>query len=193
MLETLGRWFGRKPRRHCLPRLDWDQYLLADGRRCPSDVQRRIQELDPTALLIYIGEGKWMLGLQTGSSKVRAAGQREYETELNNEVSRARSVELELAQLKVRGIQPQWLYEQPEPDGRIVNHFRAMLWVERNAVASVTRQALDASELNLMNLEERKARMLDAVISKGADAMRYRKRYDGTQRRSNFLVRRVGA
>lgn len=50
--------------------------LVAVEREAPEHLLRRLRVIDPTAELLYLGRGEWVLGVMTDDPRVRMAGKR---------------------------------------------------------------------------------------------------------------------
>lgn len=110
-------------------------------REAPRDVLRGLRVIDPTAELIYLGTGRWLLGRVVSSAPIRAAGERlaascTRATKTRNTASRTLTPEDYdrhlMAQLRLRGFQPTTEYRVcGEPTGAIVRDQEVMDFLYR--------------------------------------------------------------
>lgn len=110
-------------------------------RAAPDPVLRGLRVIDPTAELIYLGHGRWLLGRVVPHEPIRKAGERlaascHRATKNRNTASRSlaqsdydRNL---LAQLRLRGFQPTTEYRvYGEPTGAIVRDQEVMDFLYR--------------------------------------------------------------
>lgn len=113
-------------------------------RTCPPDVLRGVRAVDPAAELLYAGRGIWMLGvlnfswpayqqavhaiarLRENGTKLPTVGGTAEENALELEQrARANAAKLRYHQLLLQGYRHIAIYEQNDPDSRIVHDFQA--------------------------------------------------------------------
>ena len=131
-------------------------------RTAPADVMARLREIEPTAELVYLGAGHWLLG-SVRPTRVR-------EREGCRAIGRWRQLPEEKrspgrllrAQLIRQGFAPIELYEVNDPDGRIVRDFRRRDWRWRNRADETFERTLDNSD-DAMGLHESIETIIDQV------------------------------
>lgn len=107
-------------------------------REAPRDIVRALRDVDETAELLYLGEGKWVLGrvrptperFEGGKRLLRQAWELAQKGGMTEErwYKRIRS-----ARLTMQGFAKFGMYEfKGDPDWRIVRDFREALWWFRN-------------------------------------------------------------
>lgn len=126
------------------------EYAVGVEREAPRDVLRGLRVIDPTAELIYLGAGRWLLGRVVSSEPIRAAGERlaascSRATKSRNTASRTLTREDYdrhlMAQLRLRGFQPTTEYVvYGEPTGAIVRDQEVMDFLHR----TLSDDAIDA-------------------------------------------------
>lgn len=113
--------------------------LVGVDRVAPEHLLRRLRVIDPTAELIHIGEGRWMLGRILSDERIRQAGQRQARSAREairgrkpNVIDKRRHI---VAQLRLLGFQPtSEFFVKGEPTARILREQELMqfLWSRAN-------------------------------------------------------------
>lgn len=143
-------------------------------REAPGHVLRALRVIDPTAELIYMGEGRWLLGRLAPSSSIRVAGERLVES-CRRAVKGRKPNALDarrylFAQLRLNGFQPTAEYVfRGSPDSSVVIDQQLMDWMYRHTTDTELETAVDADMVKAR--EEARADMLDTA--RHAAAWRY--------------------
>lgn len=145
------------------------------GRTPPDDLVARLREINPEAELLYIGKGKWLLGLVRPDgfrrrmalariAKLTKILERAYL--LPEEVKRAAALRLWKARLHAEGFKDIALYQTGDPDGSIVEDLREREWTFRHRWKETVRER--NREIDGTAAEEAtEARIRDYIRSEG--------------------------
>lgn len=169
-------------------------YTPPGGRLPPPEVVDGLREVDPTAELIYVGKGRWLLGSVQPDRERRKLAVRAmaaYRTVLDHTAPAAGShvegagTPLQLdaktraelryrlwrKKLQLQGFRDITLFRQ-EPDSAVVDAFRMMDWFHRHMQAEAERRALADAEKPSKEERERLERVRDYWSAEGPDVYR---------------------
>lgn len=158
-------------------------YTPPGGRRPPPEVVEGLRDVDPTAELVYVGKGRWMLGTVKhdrerykravraigayltvlnfaapgGRSHVEGAGS---DLELTPENRRQLMYRLWKKRLQLQGFRIVCVFRQ-EPDSAVVDAFKAMDWLYKNRFDEVEAEEREKAEGDSPALKEKKAQVLE--------------------------------
>jgi hypothetical protein len=121
-------------------------------RTTPDYVVRGLREVDPTAELVYIGRGKWLLGSVRWDRRHVSAARKRLDAAFGavKRIGQWKASHPRVGQrvaywtLALQGFRPIAEYKlQGEPDSRIVNDFRRMDWMYKNTSDNQLERLLD--------------------------------------------------
>ncbi|MCU1350614.1 MAG: hypothetical protein JWO56_3644 [Acidobacteria bacterium] len=181
------------------------ELLVGVERTAPTELLRQLRVIDPSAELIYMGHGRWLLGRVLASRPIRAAGERlagscarVLQTRWRKAPLAADHHRYRTAQLRLRDFQATQEYVvQGEPTGAIVRDQEVMDFLYRH----VSEQQLDEMADEPKVAQQAAARADLADDRRAADAWRYlftrshsvtRHESDEQKARSGFqIIRRI--
>ena len=145
-------------------------------RQAPPEVLARFREIDLNADLLYVGEGKWMLGVYREGETRRLFARKQLKgltgaTPDDDEL--APSAVVAKYKKMVDGWAPVFIAEVEHGFfGRMIQEFREMDWHFRHHADKKFEENLEASDLSHFE-DERKARMYDYADSEARSVWRY--------------------
>lgn len=145
---------------------------LSTTREAPSDVVRRLRELDPTADVIYLGWGRWNVGKVRPTSMSVAIAQRMLATywamSAKARNTRRGIQRYRFAEACAQGFRPVAEYTMKDLDGRVVKDFQESQYRMLNARTDLLDDWERAEQA------EREARRLELIDENRArDTIRY--------------------
>ena len=133
----------------------------------------RLRDVDPTAELIYLGAGQWLLGSVQPNEARRLAGGRMIARQLALPPERRSVGAIRLGTLFRQGFRPIAIYEEADLDsGFVVADFRFRDWRYRHNADRVFEERLDEVD-DAKDLERRIVQVIDMVHGEFPDLHRY--------------------
>jgi hypothetical protein len=142
----------------------------------PWDVLERLREIDPDADLLYIGEGRWILGVYRPGEPRRLFARKQLRT-LSAENPDDADLEPWAVVAKYKkiadGFAPVFIGEAPNGlFGELIHDFRVSDWFYRNQADAQFERNLEASDIHHA-MDDRKATMADYADSEAGPVWRY--------------------
>lgn len=171
---------------------------VQDQRTAPPEVLAQLREIDPRADLILAAPGAWMLGVWNPSSEAMKRATRRLDRMMTMPVTEQNTMlagRIALMQLAAKGFRPIEVYEQQEPDGRIVNDFRERDHNYRTMGDKAFEAAMDRSEIapqamdTIRDAIESQARSIHSKLRFGVSVFQGKARQLGSSARQ--LIRRI--
>jgi hypothetical protein len=116
-------------------------------RTAPSELLARLREIDSAAELLYVGEGRWLLGVVQPSGAAELEGCRRITRELERPLAQQSPRRYMAGHLMREGFLIVAEYEARDPGGAIVEDFRKADWTYRHRRDEAFAEKLDASRL----------------------------------------------
>lgn len=124
---------------------------VPQARTAPEHVRRGLRELDPTAEVIHLGAGRWIVGRVRPTVHARRTAERmleTFETALSNgaKMSPRGREKARFALLALQGFRPVAEYRLRDLDWRVVEDFRVSQWRMLHEDADRLLDAMEAEE-----------------------------------------------
>lgn len=161
-------------------------YRPPTGRRASASLVERLREIDRDAELIYVGKGKWILGVVQPDDRRQRMAERMIDAletvleahtwgliNLPEDFKRQVALRLWKYRLYRQGFRNIAIYTiQGEPDARIVEDFRRRDWVWRHSFREHLHQ-VEKEASGEADFERKVARLMDYLELEGEDIHRH--------------------
>lgn len=139
-------------------------------RTAPAEIVHLLREVHPDAELVYMEDGRWLLGLVRPGRPGRHAGMDMIDVEMSKAEEDREAYTLKLARLVLQGFASIELFHTNDPDTRIVESFRTREYLHQMR-EQIVRESMYADETEKQKAREAYAR--DLATYQAAEAWRW--------------------